>query len=92
MKRLWEIIRHYWGLMWQPSRRFSLAFLTLGGFIAGIIFWGGFNTALEVTNTEAFCIGCHEMQDNVYQELRETVHFNNRSGVRANWPNTSGLA
>ncbi len=70
----------------RPSGHFSLGFLTLGGFIAGIMFWGAFNTALEVTNTEAFCISCHEMRDNPYQELRETIHYSNRSGVRATCP------
>ena len=49
----------------------------------GLIFWGGFNTAMEITNTEAFCTGCHEMRDNVYEELQYTIHFSNRSGVRA---------
>ena len=47
------------------------------------MFWGGFNTAMELTNTEAFCTGCHEMRDNVFQELQRTIHFTNRSGVRA---------
>lgn len=61
-------------------------FSDLGGFVAGIIFWGGFNTALEATNQEAFCIGCHEMENNVYQELKTTIHFTNRSGVRATCP------
>ncbi len=79
-------LKHYWKILWRPSRHFSLAFLTAGGFIAGIIFWGGFNTGLEITNTEEFCISCHEMQDNVYQELRDTIHFTNRSGVRATCP------
>ncbi len=55
----------------------------MGGFVAGIIFWGGFNTVVEATNTETFCIGCHEMRDNVYEELKETIHYTNRSGVRA---------
>ena len=73
-------------LLSKPSRHFSLAFLTVGGFVAGIIFWGGFNTALELTNTEAFCTSCHEMRDNVYQELRPTIHYSNRSGVRATCP------
>ena len=50
------------------------------------MFWGGFNTALELTNTETFCISCHEMRDNVYQELQTTIHFTNRSGVRATCP------
>lgn len=76
-------IRISWKTFSTPAAHYSLGFLTLGGFIAGIIFWGGFNTALEVTNTEAFCISCHEMQDNPYQELQETIHFTNRSGVRA---------
>ncbi|MEY8843485.1 NapC/NirT family cytochrome c, partial [Cribrihabitans sp. XS_ASV171] len=45
-----------------------------------------FNTALEYTNTEEFCISCHEMRDNVYVELSHTVHYSNRSGVRAGCP------
>lgn len=73
-------------LLNRPSGHFSLAFLTFGGFIAGIMFWGAFNTALEVTNTETFCISCHEMRNNVYQELRQTIHYSNRSGVRATCP------
>lgn len=59
----------------------------LGGlaiaFAAGIIFWGGFNTVMEWTNTEKFCISCHEMEENVYQEYRNTIHYTNRTGVRA---------
>ncbi len=52
----------------------------------GILFWGGFNTAMEWTNREAFCISCHEMKANVYAEYRNTVHFQNRTGVRATCP------
>ena len=51
--------------------------------IVGVIFWGGFNTVMEATNTLDFCISCHEMEDNVYQEYKKTIHFTNRSGVRA---------
>ncbi|MTW19314.1 cytochrome C [Rhodoplanes serenus] len=69
-----------------PARTLSLAFLTLGGFLAGVVFWGGFNTALEVLNTEKFCTSCHEMQSNVFEELKGTIHFTNRSGVRATCP------
>ena len=36
-------------------------------FVAGIVFWGGFNWALEATNKESFCISCHEMQENVFK-------------------------
>ncbi|WP_238179979.1 NapC/NirT family cytochrome c, partial [Methylobacterium oxalidis] len=69
-----------------PARTLSLAFLTLGGFVAGVFFWGGFNTALEATNTEKFCVSCHEMKVNVFEELKGTIHFTNRSGVRATCP------
>jgi len=75
-----------WRLLRSPSLHFSLGFLTLGGFIAGIVFWGAFNTALEVTNTETFCVSCHEMRDNVFEELKGTIHYSNRSGVRATCP------
>lgn len=62
----------------------GLVFSAVGlAFVLGIIFWGGFNTAMEWTNTETFCISCHEMEVNVYQEYRNTIHYNNRTGVRA---------
>ena len=51
--------------------------------IVGVVFWGGFNTAMEATNTLDFCISCHEMEENVYQEYKKTIHYTNRSGVRA---------
>lgn len=47
------------------------------------MFWSMFNTAMEMTNTEAFCMGCHEMYESVYQELQSTTHYINHSGVRA---------
>jgi len=75
-----------WAIIRRPSTHYSLGFLTIGGFLMGIVFWGGFNTALEVTNTENFCIGCHEMRDNVFAELQQTVHYTNKSGVRATCP------
>ena len=78
-----DLIRRYWRTLTRPSAYFSLGFLTIGGFIGGVVFWGAFNTALEFTNTETFCTGCHEMRDNPFQELQPTIHFTNRSGVRA---------
>ncbi|MBL4899292.1 MAG: NapC/NirT family cytochrome c [Colwellia sp.] len=71
------------------SRRLILGTTVSGAvifFIVGIVFWGGFNTAMEATNTTEFCIGCHEMEDNVYQEYKPTIHFTNRTGVRAGCP------
>ena len=66
----------------RPAKK-SLGALLAVGFVVGVLFWGGFNTVMEWTNTEKFCISCHEMHDNVYQEYKETIHYNNRTGVRA---------
>ena len=86
MKSILSFLGKYWRVLRRPSVHYSLGALTLGGFIAGIMFWGGFNTALEVTNTEAFCISCNEMEDNVFMEIKDTIHYTNRSGVRATCP------
>ncbi len=58
----------------------------LVGVVVGILFWGGFNWAMEATNSEEFCISCHEMQENVFVEYQNTVHYSNRTGVRATCP------
>lgn len=72
-----------WNTLKQPSAKYSLIGLLGFGFVGGIIFWGGFNTAMEATNTLEFCITCHEMRDTVYQEYKQTIHYSNRTGVRA---------
>lgn len=82
MPRKGFIVR-IWAFLFRPSTRFSLATLVVVGGIAGVVFWGGFHWAMELTNTESFCISCHEMRDNVYKELQQTIHYKNRSGVRA---------
>ena len=73
-------------IMKRPSAHYSIGALLIIGFIAGIVFWGGFNTAMEATNTESFCISCHEMEENVYAEYKNTIHYSNPSGVRATCP------
>ncbi|MBI4986148.1 MAG: NapC/NirT family cytochrome c [Rhodocyclales bacterium] len=72
-----------WQALLRPSARYSLFSLLAIGFVSGIVFWGGFNTAMEATNTLEFCISCHEMRDTVYREYRKTIHYSNRTGVRA---------
>src|SRR5260364_102443 len=86
VRRAWQFVLDLIDVLLKPSSIFGLGVLVLAGFVAGVIFWGGFNTALEITNTEKFCTGCHEMKDNVFAELKTTVHFSNRSGVRASCP------
>jgi len=59
---------------------------TVVAFAGGIAAWGAFNWSLELTNTEAFCISCHEMKENVFKEYQNTIHYQNRTGVRATCP------
>ncbi len=70
--------------IWQRYFIFGLPIAgAAGAFAAGIIFWGGFNTAMEATNKLEFCISCHEMENFVYEEYKGTIHDVNRSGVGA---------
>ncbi len=76
--RPWKILRKV--VHEYPLSGFS------GIFLAGMVFWGGFNWSLELTNTESFCISCHAMRAYVFQEYKKTIHYNNRTGVRASCP------
>ncbi|WP_370285121.1 NapC/NirT family cytochrome c [Pseudooceanicola nanhaiensis] len=76
------VLRRTWDAFWSPSGVLSMGFLLIAGFIGGILFWGGFHWSLELTNTEEFCTSCHTMETNL-GEYRETIHYNNHSGVRA---------
>jgi len=84
--KLKDKVAELWQVLKKPSAKYSLGTLLSVGIVAGIILWGGFNTAMELSNTESFCISCHEMRDNVYAEYQNTVHYNNGSGVRATCP------
>jgi len=77
------LLKRCWTALKRPSSKYSVLFLLVVGIFSGIILWGGFNTGMEATNRLEFCIGCHEMRDNVYQEYKETVHYKNKFGVRA---------
>lgn len=76
----------WWARLWRKPHKWFLFGVPAGGFlffVVGIIFWTGFNAALDYSNTETFCISCHVMKDNVYAEYQETIHYSNRTGVRA---------
>lgn len=82
-------LKNFWSKLWIVSSKKWMLGLPVGAifmFFFGIIVWGGFNTALDVTNTEEFCISCHEMRDTVFTEYKETIHFKNKAGVKASCP------
>lgn len=57
-----------------------IIFLTL---LVGGIFITGFNTAVDKIDNLEFCISCHYVRASIYQEYKESTHYQNRSGVRA---------
>jgi cytochrome c-type protein NapC len=62
-----------------------LGLSVLGLVVAALLMTAG-AAGLAWTNTEEFCIGCHEMKNNVYAEYTGTIHDRNRTGVRAICP------
>jgi cytochrome c-type protein NapC len=80
------ILKRTWLSLARPSTRFSVLTLTLIGLVIGVVLVVGFHGALHATNTPEFCVSCHEMRDTVFQEYKTTIHYNNRSGVRAGCP------
>ncbi len=79
------MVTRFWGKLRGVVLLYPAAGLSVV-FVAGTIFWGGFNWSLELTNTETFCISCHVMKDNVFKEYLTTVHRHNRTGIRASCP------
>ena len=84
--------------VWNPlawgRRTWTLIGIGALGAIAGVIAWGGFNTAMEATNSIQFCVSCHEMRDTVYQEYLTSIHYKNpsgRQGCLSRLPRSEGL-
>src|SRR5580765_617294 len=68
---------------WIPAWVWRIGPLAVAGlFAAGVVAWGGFNWTLELTNTEAFCISCHEITGMIAGQSRQAVHYSNRPGFR----------
>jgi cytochrome c-type protein NapC len=80
-----SILSRYWQVIRNRST-VSLGVVAVFFFLAGIAYMRLFDWTMAVTNTEQFCIGCHEMKDHVYPAYTESIHYSNRSGVRATCP------
>ncbi len=74
-----KFLKAFWLRLSSPSKA-AVGVVLLLGFVGGLLFWGAFNTGMEATNSEEFCSGCHAP---IVAEIQETIHYSNRSGVRA---------
>jgi cytochrome c-type protein NapC len=79
MKRIWYFLK-------TPSAKYSVLTIGVVTLILGFILSSSFDAGLAATNKLDFCIGCHEMRDNVYPEYQKTIHYSNRTGVRVTCP------
>jgi cytochrome c-type protein NapC len=81
------VIRGIWERLRNRCQTCARVTLVTGTTVAALLVGGVLMAAgaagLAWTNTEKFCIGCHEMRENVYAEFKGTIHDTNRSGVRA---------
>ena len=75
--------RGLWQRLTTPSARWSVLALVIVGLLIGAGAVIGTQVMVAVTGTNKFCGGaCHSMQW-ALQEYRQSVHFTNRTGVRA---------
>lgn len=64
-------------IVWRFGSLLTLLIaLMLAGSAASVAF-------VQHTSSVDFCTSCHEMRDTVYEEYKQTVHYNNVHGVRA---------
>jgi nitrate/TMAO reductase-like tetraheme cytochrome c subunit len=78
--------RGFWHWLWKTPRRWYFLGLPAGAilsFVLGIAATiGVLRPALMHTDTEAFCVSCHEMQT-PFAQLKNSYHYSNKFGIRA---------
>nr|CRH05242.1 putative Cytochrome c-type protein torC [Candidatus Magnetococcus massalia] len=66
---------------WRPSQH-KMGSLIILGVLIGAGGLGAFNGFMAFSNSETFCLSCHDMQP-LYDEYKHSVHASNPSGVVA---------
>lgn len=78
-----NLVVRAWRQFVNPSAYYSLGAILAYGFGLGIVFWGGFHWTMELTNTETFCVSCHEHSQFTLPEVQASRHYSNAAGIRA---------
>src|SRR5262247_3803524 len=82
-REFWDVVRHLYPT--TGGRFFFLLISFVAIVVIGAVLVVGGAAGLAWTNTEKFCVGCHEMGI-PFAEYKDTIHDRNRSGVRATCP------
>lgn len=65
------------------STKMVLGCTLLIGILLGIGILTSLNVVTRYTNTDDFCISCHEMRDNIFiDEYKNSKHFTNHAGIK----------
>ncbi|RLA31134.1 MAG: cytochrome c-type protein YecK [Gammaproteobacteria bacterium] len=79
-----------WQLFWRGASSKWLLGIPVGAWVMfafGLFSMIGFEVVLHKTGTEEFCTtACHSMTSYTVPEWRESIHYKNRSGVKAACP------
>lgn len=77
-------LRRFFRWLFSPSARWSVFALVFAGLLFGAVSVIGTQVAVAVTGTDEFCGNtCHSHEKFVYPEHKLSVHYTNRTGVRA---------
>ena len=78
------VVRRFFGWLFSPSARWSVFALVVVGLVVGVVGVIGTQVAVAMTGSDEFCgNACHSHAKFVYPDHKQSVHYNNRTGVRA---------
>lgn len=78
------ILRRFLRWLLSPSPSMSVFWLLLIGLVIGATIVVGSQAAVAVTGTSEFCgATCHSHAQFVYPDYKQSVHYSNRTGLRA---------
>ena len=75
--------RNLYDKLTTPSSRYALGALVFVGVALGVLAVVGFDVTMAATNTNEFCLSCHELAENAGKEFEGTSHHTNASGLQA---------